>query len=190
MLALAEWFLGPLSLEEKIDILNHRMTETSDVLDWLTGDLAEHVLDKKDQLKVDDMVNEEKNNNNLADDIHALRAAIRERDSAGGGGGGGEGTESQTKRARQYPPLQTFDENVTAEDLNEYLPPGCKFGKSPLDQAWRLSCYGRRYSRSWRLHGYHAAAVQLINKAWEVHLKRGRKDDENPYPELPRTVLT
>ena len=87
------------------------------------------------------------------------------------------------KKPRKYPAKINITEKASEEYVETLLPPSCRLFKDTLDQNWRLSAYGQRYSASWRLYGFEGSAMKLAREAWQRALDLGF-ETRCPFPEL------
>ena len=190
MLCLVEGVLGPQSDSEKLRLLRLRMPRKADLLHLMENASADDILEPDDlkQLRQAQADHTQKDQD-FGQKIQEMSARVRAHASASATSSTrGKATSAATnqpksKRARRAPPQLTIDESTTVQDLDAYLPSGCKFGYDGIDHCWRLSAYGTRYGRSVQLHGRSGGAMQLLSLAWRRAIEEGW-ETECPFPSL------
>lgn len=190
LLSVAESALGrPLSEQEQLNILRLRMPKHSDAKEFLESEECHDLMDKSDRKVVEDRMKEEESTADAMNDIRAkakaLAKKLAEKKPRRGGGAATSSRGPAPKKQRKYPPTIKMGVAMTTEDLNQYVPTGCRFGIDRLDKSWRLSAYGERWSRAWHLYGYENAAYLLIQMAWQTALDEGH-EQECPFADLLR----
>eukprot|EP00971_Amphidinium_carterae_P307001 6101050-Amphidinium_carterae.2 len=181
LLALCKHALGELSNELQLALVRKRLPHYSDLQSMLMeSDDAVDLLDEADAKKLKEKTE------TLKDGEQEFRKAakklIEKMSSTSGSSrkGAGRGGGPASKKARRWPPLSGIDAHTPKETLDTFLPPRCKFGVDLIDRSWRLSCYGKRFSRAWGMYGVIGAAVELIQLAWDRALLLGH-EQTNPY---------
>eukprot|EP00971_Amphidinium_carterae_P251819 4999786-Amphidinium_carterae.1 len=203
LLALCRDVLGDLSADEELDILRCRIPHIDETVDLFHADEFIELLPKEDQKYAE----EQKKRKHVVENVkEVVRKIARERkpdvrkESASASSGAvpemakkrgrpplkpkaAAPAIAETKKPRRYPPEFKTSSKMTASDYMQYLPSGCRMSTDKLDQNWRLSAWGRRYSRAWRLYGYEESATMLIKQAWQLALDLGY-ETECPYEHL------
>ena len=187
ILTMAEKILGKLSDEEKLQLLRKRLPKQDDVQELL---MAQENLDEL--LEKDDHEQIVKGKEDRAALKREFSEYIREYSAKARASAAatrstrGRSSDAQPaeKKCRRYPTkLPKIKESINLDDLNACLPAACRFGVDKTDHYWRLSAYGTRYGRSWRLYGVHEAAMQLIRLAWQLAIDEGH-ESACPFEEL------
>ena len=89
-------------------------------------------------------------------------------------GSGASGPLAHAKR--KYPAAVQLPDAVQLEDVQKFLPEGCRMGIDRLDRSWRLSAWGHRTPRAWNQYGAKGSAELFIKLAWETALAKGYAD--------------
>ena len=124
------------------------------------------MLSKDDAAKVEDLRGVKEIHTEVVTEVRVLAKRISEAAKAFSSG-------SAAKKPRKYPSAIQITSSVQASDLQEYLPVGCTIVPDRLDKSWRLSAYGVRHSRAWRLYGYVESARALLEIAWDTAMEGG-----------------
>ena len=199
LLAVASHELGELDVDQKLSILRHRMPhidETSELLH------TEEIIELLPQAERQYAEEKAKETDVVTQVKVAVRAFAKERkkklveqqvaaqaSSSSSGRGTGRSkrrevlAQPEARRPRTYPASLPSSTTPSIQDIEDCLPQGCRFNADRLDQSWRLTAFGRRYSRAWRLYGVQESAKMLLRQAWQVAVDLGH-ETECPYAEL------
>ena len=187
ILNLAEKILGALDDDQEMALVRFRMMDKNDLESFIRSTASADFLAEaraRNKLKSRDAVDEAE----LPDHIEVKtlfaklknhsKAAASSRSSAGAAGappagqvsGHGKATgivlPPEPKKRRKYPKNIDIGEHVDEAHIDSLLPFSNTIYKDSLDQGWRLNSYGKRFFRSWHLHGKANAAQQLVELAW------------------------
>ena len=72
----------------------------------------------------------------------------------------------EPKKRRKYTKNIDIGEHVDEAHIDSLFTFSNTIYKDSLDQGWRLNSYGKRFFRSWHLHGKANAAEQFVELAW------------------------
>ena len=163
-----------MSDEDKLNLVRKRMPGMGDIEQLLLeSEEAKQLLDDKE---VTELQKQAQRQQDAVEDFKEITSELAERvrekkqsKSASSNSGGGKAL----KKQRRYPAEVKLGQDITPAQLDAFVPLHCRFSIDRLDQSWRLSCHGKRFSRAWNLWGEVEAAKQLIAIAWARSIELG-----------------